>query len=183
MSPSHHAMDGAHALFVPGAALWPDGSPRAALRARLEATLVEARHAPEAWVLVSGGAVNTAIAEGDAMARWLVDAGLEGDRLLVEGRARSTTDNADLGLPLLIARGVHRTTVISQPFHARRVAFNLRVAARRAGWRLELEQREATLPAVHNRWRWALAESIKLLSDAACRIEPSLSRLLQRHVW
>jgi vancomycin permeability regulator SanA len=163
--------------------LWPDGSPRAALRARLEATLAAAHGAPKAWVLVSGGAVNTEIAEGHAMARWLVDAGLDRDRLLVEGHARSTTDNADLGLAPLIARGVRRVTVISQPFHVQRVAFNLRVAARRAGWHLELDQREATLPAVHNRWRWALAESIKLLSDAACRIEPRLSRLLQRHVW
>ncbi|PID39785.1 MAG: hypothetical protein CSA65_08170 [Proteobacteria bacterium] len=88
-----------------------------------------------------------------------------------------------LGLPLLIARGVRRVTVISQPFHAQRAAFNLRVAARQARWALELELLPAVLPPVHDRWRWAAAEMIKLFSDAACRVAPSLSGLLQRWFW
>ncbi|PID39587.1 MAG: hypothetical protein CSB49_01160 [Proteobacteria bacterium] len=51
----HSAQPSARALFVPGAALWPDGSPRAALRARLEAALAAAREDPTTLVLVSGG--------------------------------------------------------------------------------------------------------------------------------
>ena len=117
------------------------------------------------------------------MACWLADHGVSPERVIVEDRARSTTENADRVMPLLISQGVRWVTVISQPRHAQRLAFNLRVAARRAGLRLAIDLRLAPLPVSQGSLRWRLAESFKLFSDAACRIFPSLARMLQGHRW
>lgn len=171
------------ALVVPGATVRVDGSPSEALRLRLEAALELAQGSPTALVFVSGGAV-AGPTEGPAMARWLVEQGLAAERIVVEAEARSTTENADRLLPLLRAHRMQRAIVISQRWHVLRTRFNLRVAARRAAYTLALEMHPVSLPATTSgRYRWALAELVKLFSDAACRAEPRLAAVLQGRRW
>ena len=170
------------ALIVPGATVQADGYPKEALLARLEAALGLAGRLPTALVFVSGGAV-TGPAEGPAMARWLAAQGLAPERLIVEAEARSTTENADRLLPLLMEHRVQRAIVISQRWHVLRTRFNLRVAARRVSYPLVLEMHAVPLPSTSAPCRWALAELVKLLSDAACRVDPRLAALLQGWRW
>lgn len=88
--------DSSLCIVTLGYALNPDGSMQSELIDRLEVTLSSAFKYPNAYVAVTGGATasNSAITEAEAMAAWLVQAGVNPDRLILESKSLSTTYNA-----------------------------------------------------------------------------------------
>ncbi len=83
-------------IVVLGFELNGDGSMKPELIARLETALESAAKYPKAYIAVTGGgtAAHSSITEAEAMAAWLLDQGIEKDRLIVEKDALSTTYNA-----------------------------------------------------------------------------------------
>lgn len=84
-------------IIVLGFQLNADGTIRPELEGRLQTALACARKYPGAYVLCTGGgtAANAPEAtEAGQMALWLVGNGLEPERLIVEDRSLTTTENA-----------------------------------------------------------------------------------------
>ena len=83
-------------IIVLGYQLNPDGSMKAELIGRLEAAKESAEKYPDAYILCTGGgtATTSTVTEAQAMAAWLVENGIEVDRVLTEARSLTTTENA-----------------------------------------------------------------------------------------
>ncbi|MFC4125239.1 YdcF family protein [Nocardia rhizosphaerae] len=82
------------AVVILGYGLTPEGTLRTELVRRLRAGLVQAMFAPWSPVIVTGGNPRAGLSEADAMADWLVSAGLDPARILREPHAESTVANA-----------------------------------------------------------------------------------------
>jgi vancomycin permeability regulator SanA len=123
----------AHAVVVLGCPANPDGTPSRALERRLRRALEELERDPGALAVVTGGAVANAVAEAHAMKRWLVEHGVDAQRIWVEDRARFTLDNANRVAPLIARSGASRVTVVTEEFHAPRGTALVRAALRRLG--------------------------------------------------
>jgi uncharacterized SAM-binding protein YcdF (DUF218 family) len=178
LAPSIAAADQpSRALVVFGSAVRADGSPSPSLLRRLRTTLSEARRDLGALIVVSGGS-SAGPAEGPFMARWLEERGVDPRRVLVEGRARHTGENADLSAPLLARAGVRSVTVVTERFHVRRASFHMRAALRSLGLgNLELGARAAPdgLRGLRRVGRF-LTETAKIARDAALRLRKQPSR-------
>ena len=87
-----------------GFQLYPDGRMRDELVGRLEVARACAMKYPDAWILLTGGptaAQDKTITEADAMADWLVENGIEKDRILIENRSLTSAANALYSYELL----------------------------------------------------------------------------------
>lgn len=108
-------------IVILGYGLNNDGSMKEELIDRLVVGLASALKYPNALVCVTGGrtADNTNDTEAGQMAAWLMDKGLEPDRILLEERSLSTAENARNVLLLLRGRvpQVDSITVISSDYH------------------------------------------------------------------
>ncbi len=96
--PENLPNDRSLAIVILGYALNDDGSMKAELVGRLETGLDFARAYPNAYVVVTGGgtAKNApSVTEGGAMAEWLLQNGLEPQRLIVEDSAANTILNVE----------------------------------------------------------------------------------------
>ena len=90
------------------------------LRLRLESALAFHRANPAALLVVSGGyGRNNAISEAEAMARYLIDAGVPAEQILLEDASRSTYQNMTNTQVLLAERfpGGYTAVVITSDFH------------------------------------------------------------------
>jgi uncharacterized SAM-binding protein YcdF (DUF218 family) len=115
------------AVVVLGAGLGPGGRVTPLLAARLERGLGVAR----GWgvpVVASGGrGVDEPVAEGVAMAEYLVARGVPEGRVLVEDRSRSTAQNLAFSAELLRARGLDGpVVVVTSNYHVLRAAMEMR---------------------------------------------------------
>lgn len=91
-------------IVVMGYCLNPDGSMRDELVGRLETALKVANKYPNAYVLVTGGGTasnNPNATEADCMADWLIDNGLNEDRIIIENKSRTSAENALLSYYIL----------------------------------------------------------------------------------
>lgn len=108
-------------IVILGYGLNNDGSMKEELIDRLVVGLASALKYPNALVCVTGGrtADNTNDTEAGQMAAWLMDKGLEPDRILLEERSLSTAENARNVLLLLRGRvpQVDSIAVISSDYH------------------------------------------------------------------
>lgn len=111
-----------HAFVVLGSALTAKGRPSAKFLARLQL----ARHAltacPTATVLVTGGAPKAGITEAAAGRAWLIEAGIDPARILIEDKSSSTVSNARNSVPILRKAGITSYTLVSHASHLRRAA-------------------------------------------------------------
>lgn len=85
------------ALVVLGYALEPDGGMKDELIERLKVALKCAEQYPHAYVVCTGGGTaskNRSATEADKMGEWLLGHGLEKERLIIENRSLTTTQNA-----------------------------------------------------------------------------------------
>ncbi|MBK9032625.1 MAG: YdcF family protein [Myxococcales bacterium] len=158
------------AIVVLGAPLTPDQRPSAVLAERLAVALTLWRGGAAGLIVVTGGATRGgARAEADAMASALRGAKVDAAAIAIEGRARSTADNARLVRAL--APEVRTIWLATQRFHTRRATrlfrahgFDVRAAYPAAGL-------EASDPGRALRWAareyaaWVLA----LLPDPRAR--------------
>lgn len=113
--------DDSMCIVILGYGLNDDGSMKEELIDRLVVGLASALKYPNAFVCVTGGrtADNTNDTEAGQMAAWLIDKGLEPERILLEERSLSTTENARNVLLLLRGRlpQVDSIAVVSSDYH------------------------------------------------------------------
>ncbi len=83
-------------IVVLGYGLEKDGGMKQELLDRLEVAYASAEKYPRAYVLCTGGETSAVpgISEAGEMGQWLLDMGLEEDRLILETKSLSTTENA-----------------------------------------------------------------------------------------
>ncbi len=97
-----------------------DGSPRPRLHNTLIRTLEVAKIYSQAPIIVTGGAVNSSIAEALAMKNWLVANGIESTRIIMEDKARDTVGNALNILPIIENLQINQLFLITVEYHLRR---------------------------------------------------------------
>ena len=106
--------------------------PSLSLRYRLDAALDYANVYPHVQLVLSGGqGVGEHISEGEAMKRYLVENGIDEDRLLVESASTSTYENI-LYSQEMLPSSVKSITIITSDYHlerSKRIAQNLNLQA------------------------------------------------------
>ena len=125
--------DDSLAIVVLGYALNWNGSMKQELVDRLETGLACAEKYPNAVVVVTGGGTalfNPCVTEGGQMGKWMLEHGLEEDRLIVEDRASNTVGNADNTFRILAQEHpqVDSVVMVTSDYHIPRgsVLFNSR---------------------------------------------------------
>jgi len=91
-------------ITVLGYALNADGTMKEELIGRLQVAIDSAEKYPNAYVACTGGGTasgNPFVTEADQMAAWLVEHGLDSDRIIVENQSKDTVQNAKLTYQLL----------------------------------------------------------------------------------
>ncbi len=110
-------------IVVLGYGLNGDGSMKPELVERLQVALGSAEKYPEAYVLCTGGetARVSGISEAGQMGTWLLNQGLMKNRLILETKSRSTTENALNSCRILWKDypQVKKLAVVSSDYHIR----------------------------------------------------------------
>lgn len=110
-------------IVVLGFGLKNDGAMKQELLDRLDVALESAEKYPEAFVLCTGGetAKVAGVSEAGQMGAWLLDMGLEKERLILEEKALSTTENAKNSLQILWQKypQVKNIAIVSSDYHIR----------------------------------------------------------------
>lgn len=109
-------------LIVLGFQLNPDGSMKEELVGRLETALESAKKYPQALLLCTGGGTASAApeaTEANVMAQWLIAHGIEEDRVIVENRSLTTSQNAILSYKILSQDypEITEAAIISSDYH------------------------------------------------------------------
>ena len=110
------------AIVVLGFQLNPDGSMRQELIGRLSVALSCALQYPNSVIVCTGGgtaSANDEITEAGSMAEWLIDNGIDPERILIEDQSMSTAQNAVYTYRLLEreAPQVNLVAIISSDYH------------------------------------------------------------------
>lgn len=104
-------------VIVLGASLHADGSPKEALRYRLDAALAYLEENPDSICIVSGGqGSDEPCTEAYAMAEYLVEHGLDADRILLEERSTTTAQNLAYSRELMDSADAS-VVVVTNNFH------------------------------------------------------------------
>lgn len=113
-----------------GYALADDGTAQPPLLDRLGVALKVAEKNPSARVMVTGGVPKGGVTEGDVMTKWLVEKGVDRDRILIEDKSKDTVGNV-LNVANLLARHNADTVVlVTSSSHMRRARTLLEEALR-----------------------------------------------------
>lgn len=117
--------DDSLAIILLGGALNADGSMRDELIERLKVGLVCAAQYPSAYVVCTGGGTakeNKDVTEAGQMGAWLVENGLDENRLILEDRSLSTIENAQYTLDILHKDypRIHSVVIVSSDYHIAR---------------------------------------------------------------
>lgn len=109
-------------LIVLGFQLNPDGSMQNELVGRLETALESAKKYPNAYVLCTGGGTASAapgITESEVMAQWLMKHGIAEERIIVENRSLTTSQNAIFSCQILREDypEITQAAIISSDYH------------------------------------------------------------------
>ncbi len=108
--------DGADYLIILGAQ-WKKSGPSMVLRYRLDQAVHYLRVNRETKVIVSGGqGVNEPISEAEGMYSYLVERGIEGDRIQKEDRSTNTYENLKFSAELL-DKGRDNIVLVTNDFH------------------------------------------------------------------
>ena len=116
------------AIVVLGYGLRPDGSMRPELIDRLAAAWLEAIVSPESPVITTGGNSRSGVAEGQAMAGWLIAHGISANRVFPETRADCTVQNALYSARIIHAVGATSAVVVTSANHVRRGTADVMIA-------------------------------------------------------
>ena len=103
-----------------GYALAKDGTAEKPLLDRLDVALKAANANPTARIMVTGGQPQAGVTEGDVMTKWLVEKGVDRDRILIEDKSKDTVGNV-LNVANLLKRHTADTVIlITSSSHMRR---------------------------------------------------------------
>ena len=105
-----------------GFQLNPDGTMKDELRHRLEVVLNSANKYPNAYVVCTGGGTakdEPTATEAGVMAAWLIENGVDKDRVIVEDKSITTAQNAIYSLDILSEKypQVRKLAIISSDYH------------------------------------------------------------------
>ena len=113
-------------FLVYGASVEKSGEPSSALAGRLDKAAEAMKSAPGSVAIVSGSqGPNEPRTEAEVMKEYLVEAGIEEDRIIVEDRARNTVENIKYSLPLVEATGKSDLVSVSTYTHTPRIRYLL----------------------------------------------------------
>ena len=123
--PENLPEDDSLALIILGGSLKDDGSMKDELIRRLNAGLVCAEQYPNAYVVCTGGGTakdNKDVTEAGQMGAWLVENGLDEDRLILEDQSRSTIENSQFTLDILREDypGIDSAAIVTSDYHVAR---------------------------------------------------------------
>ena len=109
-------------LVALGFQLNPDGTMREELIERLKVVLASSQKYPNALIVCTGGgtaADNPNATEAGMMARWLIDNGVDADRVIVEDHSLTTAQNAIYTLDILEKQypQVKQLAILSSDYH------------------------------------------------------------------
>ena len=112
-------------IVVLGFALNPDGTMKDELIGRLTVALASAEKYPNAYVACTGGgtaANNPDATEADQMAEWLIEQGLDPDRVIVENQSKSTVQNAQFTYAILRSEypQIDSLCMVTSDYHVQR---------------------------------------------------------------
>ena len=189
-------------FVVLGYQLNPDGSMRDELIGRLSVALASAEKYPNAYVACTGGgtaADNPNATEADQMAAWLIEQGLDPDRIIVENKSSSTVENAEFTYRILREEypEIDSLTLITSDYHIPRgcLLYNARLllSAYEAGDKLLTIDSNAGYRAGHEGYESVASQAngvcqIAGLYDLASQIsdgtyeQPTLSRLISLNI-
>jgi uncharacterized SAM-binding protein YcdF (DUF218 family) len=105
------------AIVILGYGLNPDGTMREILRRRVLAGLIVAQFFPQSPVIVTGGNPQNGNTEAGQMRNMLLLLGFPDNRILVEDRANSTVQNAQLSVPLAKEAGTSGIILVTSTTH------------------------------------------------------------------
>lgn len=108
------------AVVILGYGLTPEGTLRAELIRRLRAGFVQAVFAPWSPIIVTGGNPQAGLTEADAMADWLVAAGIDPARILRDPHADSTVANARNTAALMAEHHLRAAVLVTSDDHVDR---------------------------------------------------------------
>ncbi|MCH1939410.1 YdcF family protein [Holdemania massiliensis] len=110
-------------VIVLGAKINED-RPSLILRRRLQAALTYAQEHPESQIIVTGGQGEGEIyTESAVMKKWLMDNGLEAERIFEENQARNTGENLRYSLELLRQNELsEKVVIVTDSFHQLRAS-------------------------------------------------------------
>lgn len=153
-------------IVVMGYYLNSNGSMRSELINRMEVTLASAQKYPNAYIMCTGGGTaskNSSVTEAGQMAKWLVQQGIDPNRIIVEDNAMSTIQNAIYGCDLLYRNypQVRNLAVITSDYHIYRSCLYFHTQA-------ALDAYESGI------------EAMKVVANASCKITPNASRDIDR---
>jgi len=105
-----------------GFQLEPDGTMREELVERLKVVLASAKKYPNSCIVCTGGgtaAENESVTEAGEMAKWLIENGIEKDRVIVEDNSLTTAQNAIFTYDILTTQHpkVKKLAIISSDYH------------------------------------------------------------------
>ena len=112
-------------IVVLGYALKSNGSMRDELISRLEVALTSAEKYPNAYIVCTGGGTasgNRKKTEAGQMAAWLIEQGIDEDRVIIENKSYSTEQNAQLTCEILRTEypQVKHLAIVSSDYHIAR---------------------------------------------------------------
>lgn len=112
-------------IVVLGYQLNADGSMQDELIGRLKVALESAKKYPNAYVACTGGGTaenNPDVTEADQMANWLIENGLDKERLIVENKSSSTVENAQFTYNILRENypDIDSIAIVTSDYHVQR---------------------------------------------------------------
>jgi tetratricopeptide (TPR) repeat protein len=133
LDPNVRSLPGGVAVVTLGYALNPAGGMEKPLLDRLAATLAAARANPSARIVVTGGQPQAGVTEADLMTRWLVEHGVDRDRVQIEDKAKDTVGNALNAAGLLARARPDTVLLVTSASHMRRARVLMEAALQQAG--------------------------------------------------
>lgn len=133
---SHVRVEPPEAIAIFGEPAMEDGRVSNGLLIRLKRARRLADEWPDAWVILSGGAVRNRHVEADVMARWLIASGLEPTRLVLDCLALDTVGNAIGMVSVFQEFNLHRVMLVAPGPQLDRASAAVNAFARELQWSL-----------------------------------------------
>lgn len=122
-----------------GYALNSDGTMHETLIKRLDQTYLAAIANPNAKIIVSGGVQKSGVTESYLMKKWLIEKGIDANRIIPEDKSKDTVDNALNSVEILKVNNAKNIILITSASHIRRAKTIFEEAISNAGMETTVE--------------------------------------------
>ena len=122
-----------------GYALNSDGPMHETLIKRLDQTYLAAIANPNAKIIVSGGVQKSGVTESYLMKKWLIEKGIDANRIIPEDKSKDTVDNALNSVEILKVNNAKNIILITSASHIRRAKTIFEEAISNAGMETTVE--------------------------------------------